>query len=660
MHQGLRKIGTILLGCGIVLAMLPMGNAVAGRDTKAPKIVRAEMLDANGNGLADRIVLNYSEKVKHKLDTDGKYPFQILGPDKASSYKIKKVNATKTSKLVIILRENPNGANKPDVKYTKTRNKPVTDFAGNKAKPQVFIKTIGLPLQATEFTLTINVTGPGKVTSTSAPSQQDQIDCGETCQVTYPKDADVNLSATPLAQGDAFANWAGDCSGTANACVISMDANKTVTATFTAGGEMLLTVTKSGAGKVTSSPSGIDCGATCSKGFPKDQSVTLTATPDSIAGAKFIDWSGACSGVSTTCTVSMDAAKSVTARFAYVLTVVKTGSGTVTSNPAGIACGTVCSFGFAPGTSVALSNVPDAASQSSFVGWSNACTGSGACNVVMDANKTVDATFGFRLTITKQGTGTGTVSSTAPNNSINCGSTCSAAFAAGSSVTLSASASSGQSFTGWGDACQGNVGTTCTVTMNSAKNVIAQFFPAGPFTLTVNVSSVGGSVSDDKGQITNCTSLSPSDGGDCTGSYGGGTVVKLTATADGLFEFTGWSGTGSPCTGVTNPCTVTMDKDQNTTAAFGPAGGLAPQPMAVQTQGTNAGTGTATCAPVACPTSVLPGVPVTVTAVQSNPLAATPTFSDCPTTVVPNDLTKTATCTFNMPNAPTTLHAVFN
>jgi uncharacterized protein (DUF2141 family) len=102
----------------------------------------------------------------------------------------------------------------------------------------------------------------------------------------------------------------------------------------------------------------------------------------------------------------MDAAKSVTATFNqapasnFTLTVSKngTGSGTVTSNPAGINCGSTCSANFAQGSTVTLSATP--ASGSSFAGWSGACSGTGSCTVTMDAAKSVTATFNAALTIT--------------------------------------------------------------------------------------------------------------------------------------------------------------------------------------------------------------------------------------------------------------------
>lgn len=64
----------------------------------------------------------------------------------------------------------------------------------------------------------------------------------------------------------------------------------------------------SGAGTVTSSPSGIDCGASCSASFSSGAAVTLTAAPAS--GSYFAGWSGACSGTGS-CVVTMDAVENV-------------------------------------------------------------------------------------------------------------------------------------------------------------------------------------------------------------------------------------------------------------------------------------------------------------------------------------------------------------
>ena len=68
------------------------------------------------------------------------------------------------------------------------------------------------------------------------------------------------------------------------------------------------------------------------------------------------------------------------------------GSGVVTSSPAGIDCGSICSAHFADGTPVTLSAVADG--NSTFTGWSgDGCSGTGLCQVTMDQTRSVTATF---------------------------------------------------------------------------------------------------------------------------------------------------------------------------------------------------------------------------------------------------------------------------
>jgi uncharacterized repeat protein (TIGR02543 family) len=157
-----------------------------------------------------------------------------------------------------------------------------------------------------------------------------------------------------------------------------------------------LTVSKAGTGdgQVSSSPAGISCGASCQASFDTGTGVTLTATPD--ASSVFTGWSGDCTGTSPSCTVLLDQDRSVTATFASntpTLTISKqgTGSGTVSSSPAGISCGTSCQANFPIGSTVTLSATPDPGSV--FTGFSGDCVATVSCQLAMNQNRSVTATF---------------------------------------------------------------------------------------------------------------------------------------------------------------------------------------------------------------------------------------------------------------------------
>ena len=75
----------------------------------------------------------------------------------------------------------------------------------------------------------------------------------------------------------------------------------------------------------------------------------------------------------------------------YTLTVGKTGSGTVLSNPAGISCGSDCAETYTSGTVITLTATPD--SGFTFSGWGGACSGTGSCSLTMNASQSVSATF---------------------------------------------------------------------------------------------------------------------------------------------------------------------------------------------------------------------------------------------------------------------------
>ncbi len=83
----------------------------------------------------------------------------------------------------------------------------------------------------------------------------------------------------------------------------------------------------------------------------------------------------------------------------------------------------------------------------------------------------------FALNVVKAPTGTGSGTVTSAPGGINCGATCSAFYASGTMVTLTATPTGGSSFAGWSGACSGT--GDCTVAMNSTTNVTATFLPAG-------------------------------------------------------------------------------------------------------------------------------------------------------------------------------------
>jgi hypothetical protein len=84
---------------------------------------------------------------------------------------------------------------------------------------------------ATTFTLTTTKTGTGSGTLTSAPAG---INCGTDCSETLNSGTAITLTATP-AIGSTFGGWSNGCTGTSPTCAVTMNASKTVTATFSTG-----------------------------------------------------------------------------------------------------------------------------------------------------------------------------------------------------------------------------------------------------------------------------------------------------------------------------------------------------------------------------------------------------------------------------------------
>ena len=218
------------------------------------------------------------------------------------------------------------------------------------------------------------------------------------------------------------------------------------------------------------------------------------------------------------------------------------------------------------------------------------------------------------LTVSKTGTGVGTVTSTPVG--ISCGATCSAEFGEGEVVTLSATPAEGSSFAGWGGACSGT--GACEVTMSEAREVTAEFSGGGgPVLHTLKVTVSGeGSVSADAGAISGCTS---SGGPSCEGSYAEGAKVTLTETPKAGNVFAGW-GTPQCDESTATTCVVTIGKgDEGVAASFEAEPEEPGIPLTVSVEGPGTVTsdkGLISCNPF-CSDEYAEGTKVTLTASPS-------------------------------------------
>jgi hypothetical protein len=165
-------------------------------------------------------------------------------------------------------------------------------------------------------------------------------------------------------------------------------------------------------------------------------------------------------------------------QFTLTVAEVGTGSGTITSNVGPINCPGTCSAAYTDGDVVLLTATPTVGG---FVQWEGADVPIGhetdnPLSVTMDQARTINARFtAYSLSISEAGTGAGTV--TSDIGGISCPGTCSALYAPGDTVQLTAAATVG-SFTGWtGDL----VSTTNpdSILMDSDKTVVANFAMTG-------------------------------------------------------------------------------------------------------------------------------------------------------------------------------------
>jgi uncharacterized repeat protein (TIGR02543 family) len=210
------------------------------------------------------------------------------------------------------------------------------------------------------------------------------------------------------------------------------------------------------------------------------------------------------------------------------------------------AIGTGCSVTKTPDQATYTSGsvvtlTPVAASGWTFSGWSGDLSGSAnPATVTMNSNKVITATFTqAQYSLSVYVVGGGSVSKSPDQSS----------YASGSIVTLTATPSSGWSFSGWSGNFSGSA-NPAQITMNNPKVVIATF-TQNPiyYSLSVTVVGTGCSVTKNPNSAT----------------YLSGTIINLTPVAASGWVFSGWSGDLS---GNANPATITMTTDKVVTATF--------------------------------------------------------------------------------------------
>lgn len=224
--------------------------------------------------------------------------------------------------------------------------------------------------QTSSRTLTVKKKGYGGYV------RGDGIECGKTCSLTLTPNTTVRLRAhTQVSRaGGRFLRWSG-CNGgkevSPSVCTVTMTNNRQVTAEFDPPN---LEVTVNGQGRVTGS--GVDCGSgrtNCTTSYIHPPHMKIRLTPRADSGHRFLGWQNCPDLRGTECRVLSSGYFKQTANFEdipiHTLTVetMGTGTGIVTSTPAGISCGLDCKHDYEEGTRVTLR--AEASPNSTFEGW---------------------------------------------------------------------------------------------------------------------------------------------------------------------------------------------------------------------------------------------------------------------------------------------------
>ena len=189
-----------------------------------------------------------------------------------------------------------------------------------KMDEDIEVAVIFVLAKSKKYSLKVSVRKGGTITSDDGNIDCEAASKAKTCTAAEKYYGGlVTLSAVP-ATGHVFTGWTGCTDKTGSICTVLMRKKTVITAKFRALKEYVLKAVARKGGTVTSDDGNIDCNgsiktATCKAKYLEgtDKSVTLTAA--SATGYVFAGWSGSgCSGTGT-CTVTMGAGKTVTAKF---------------------------------------------------------------------------------------------------------------------------------------------------------------------------------------------------------------------------------------------------------------------------------------------------------------------------------------------------------
>jgi hypothetical protein len=353
------------------------------------------------------------------------------------------------------------------------------------------VPAAGAP-ERTSGSVTVVVHGQGRVTSEPPGA----IDCPGRCTLAFAGSTTLTLRAAPAA------GWAigeNAICGATDVCAVPLgDSASTVEVFFRPAAALQLW--PNGDGAIALSPVPAD-----ERGEPEPDActpltasnlsgcerfyvprTTVTATATAAAGSTFLGWSAReCRGTAP-CTLRLDRPRtSLVARFTPLELRIRRGgpeTGTVVSEPAGIACPPTCEAPFPYGARVVLVALPDPTAP--FVSWKFGCDVSAAdprrCTATLTNRPTwVGVALGQDDQVSRPATldvlfgvareGRGTVS----GRELACGTKCESEYAFGEREALRATPATGWRFGSWDGACAR--APTCLLHVGPVTSVSARF-----------------------------------------------------------------------------------------------------------------------------------------------------------------------------------------